>query len=149
MKIAIGSDHGGKSLKDSIKLHLEARGIEVIDQGAYTTDSVDYPDYAEKVAELVLSKEADSGIVVCGTGIGISIAANKINGILCAHVTDVFSAEMSRLHNDANMIALGERITGPGLANKIVDAYVDAEFEGGRHARRVDKMRAIEAKNVK
>ena len=140
MKIGLGSDHGGFELKEEIKKHLEDRQIEVVDYGTHTTDSVDYPDYGKKVAHKVMDKEVDRGIVVCGTGLGISMAANKVEGIRCALCGDTFSARMSREHNDANMLALGGRVTGVGLALDIVDAFVDGEFEGGRHQRRVSKI---------
>ncbi|WIF96051.1 ribose 5-phosphate isomerase B [Caminicella sporogenes] len=149
MKIAIGSDHGGYNLKEAIKKHLEEKGIEYKDFGTNSTESVDYPEFGEKVAQVVKSGEFDRGIVCCGTGIGISISANKVPGIRCAVVSDTFSAEMSRLHNDANILALGERVVGKGLALKIVDVWLEAEFEGGRHERRVNKIKEIEAKYSK
>ncbi|RKD21988.1 ribose 5-phosphate isomerase B [Caminicella sporogenes DSM 14501] len=149
MKIAIGSDHGGYNLKEAIKKHLEEKGIEYKDFGTNSTESVDYPEFGEKVAQAVKSGEFDRGIVCCGTGIGISISANKVPGIRCAVVSDTFSAEMSRLHNDANILALGERVVGKGLALKIVDVWLEAEFEGGRHERRVNKIKEIEAKYSK
>lgn len=142
--IAIGSDHGGFELKNEIKKHLESRGFEVKDFGAYTKDSVDYPDIAEAVCKPVANGEFEFGVLVCGTGIGISIAANKIKGIRAAHVTDPYSSEKAKQHNNANIIALGGRITGTDLALKIVDAYIDAEFEGGRHQARVDKIMNLE-----
>jgi len=142
--IAIGSDHGGFELKNEIKKHLEARGFEVKDFGTYTKDSVDYPDIAEAVCVPVAKGEFEFGVLVCGTGIGISIAANKVKGIRAAHVTDPYSSEKAKQHNNANIIALGGRITGTDLALKIVDAYVDAEFEGGRHQARVDKIMNLE-----
>ncbi|MBQ7039653.1 MAG: ribose 5-phosphate isomerase B [Clostridia bacterium] len=142
--IAIGSDHGGFELKNEIKKHLEQRGFEVKDFGAYSKDSVDYPDIAEAVCVPVSKGEFEFGVLVCGTGIGISIAANKIKGIRAAHVTDPYSSEKAKQHNNANIIALGGRITGTDLALKIVDAYVDAEFEGGRHQARVDKIMNLE-----
>lgn len=149
MKIAIGSDHGGYNLKQVIMEFLRDRGIEYKDFGTYDTNSCDYPDYAHAVAEAVLSGEYEKGILVCGTGIGISIAANKVPGIRAAHVTDTFSAKAAAQHNNANIIALGERITGPGLAIEIVDAYLSSEFEGGRHERRVNKITEIENKYYK
>ncbi len=144
MKIGLGSDHGGFELKKEIVDHLMKKGIACEDFGTYTKDSCDYPDYAYKVAEAVLAGTCDLGILVCGTGIGISIAANKVDGIRCAVVSDTFSAEMSRAHNNANMLALGERVVGKGLALKIVDTWLATEFEGGRHAERVNKIMAIE-----
>jgi len=145
--IAIGSDHGGFSLKQEIMKHLTARGIEFKDYGTYTTDSCDYPIYGEAVAKAVVSGEADKGILICGTGIGISISANKVKGIRAALCGDCFSAEFTRRHNDANILAMGERVVGPGLACKIVDTFLDTEFEGGRHARRVAMLQDIENRN--
>jgi ribose 5-phosphate isomerase B len=146
MKIAIGSDHGGYSLKVEIIKHLESKNIEFKDFGTCDTVSCDYPDYAHKVAEAIVSKEYNLGILVCGTGIGISIAANKVPGIRAAHCTDTFSARSTREHNDANILCLGERITGPGLAIDIVDSFLGGEFQGGRHATRVNKITEIEKK---
>lgn len=144
MKIAIGSDHGGFDLKQEIIDHLKLKDIEVVDSGTYSNDSVDYPDFGKKVAESVVSKEVDRGIVICGTGIGISIAANKVKGIRCALCTDTYSARMSREHNNANVLALGARVLGTGLALEIVDTWIKSEFEGGRHERRVNKITEIE-----
>lgn len=149
MKIAIGSDHGGYNLKEAIKNHLEEKGIEYRDCGANGTESVDYPEFGMKVAEAVKSGECNYGIVCCGTGIGISISANKVPGIRCAVVSDTFSAEMSKAHNNANVLALGERVIGVGLALKIVDVWLEKEFEGGRHERRVGKIGDIETKYSK
>lgn len=146
MKIAIGCDHGGLSLKKTIIKHLESKGIQLKDFGTNDTTSCDYPDYAVQVAEAVANNEFDRGILVCGTGIGMSIAANKVPGIRAAHCTDTFSAKATRQHNNANIICLGERITGPGLALDIVDAYLEAEFEGDRHIRRINKITEIEKK---
>ncbi|MBF1052299.1 MAG: ribose 5-phosphate isomerase B, partial [Peptostreptococcus sp.] len=142
MKIALACDHGGLNLKAAIKKHLEKSGHEVVDFGTNSSDSVDYPDYSEKAAMSVASGETECGILVCGTGIGIGIAANKVKGIRCATLGDTFSARMTKAHNDANMIALGERVTGIGLGLDIVDAYLNSSFEGGRHQNRVDKIRA-------
>lgn len=144
MKIAIGSDHGGVHLKKSIREYLEKKGYEVEDFGTMTEDSVDYPDYAKKVAEVVASGKIDKGILICGTGIGISIAANKVKGIRAALCGDVFSARMSREHNDANILCMGERVLGIGLAETIVDTWLSAEFQGGRHERRVNKIMDLE-----
>lgn len=144
--IAIGSDHGGYALKQDIMKHLEARGLPFRDFGTYTEASCDYPDYAEAVAKAVAAGECDRGILICGTGIGISIAANKIHGIRCALCGDCYSAEMSRRHNDANILAMGGRVLGAGLAEKITDTFLDTAFEGGRHARRVGKIMALEDK---
>ncbi len=146
MKIAIGSDHGGYNLKEAIKKHFDEKGIEYQDFGTNGTESVDYPEFGMSVAEAVKSGEFDKGIVCCGTGIGISISANKVPGIRCAVVTDTFSAEMSRAHNNANVLALGERVVGEGLALKIVDVWIETDFEGGRHGRRVGKIGDIEGK---
>ena len=143
---AIGSDHGGYALKQEIMKHLTERGIEYRDYGTFSTDSCDYPDYGEAVGRAVASGECERGIVVCGTCIGISIAANKVHGVRCALCGDCFSAQMAREHNDANVLALGARVLGPGLALKIVDTFLDAEFQGGRHARRVAKIMALEDK---
>lgn len=147
MKIALACDHGGYDLKMAIIAHLEKRGIEVMDLGTNNaTDSVNYPEYGEAAALKVANGEADCGILVCGTGIGISLAANKVPGIRCAVVSDTFSARMTKAHNNANMLAMGGRVVGPGLALDIVDAYLDTEFEGGRHQTRVDMLMDIEKK---
>ena len=142
--IAIGSDHGGFLLKEEIKKMLIDKGFKLRDVGTYSTESVDYPDIACSVGQVVTSGECDRGILVCGTGIGISIAANKIKGIRAALCHDIFSAKMSREHNDANVLALGERVIGTGPALMIVEKWLDTEFIGGRHARRVDKITALE-----
>ena len=142
--IAIGSDHGGYELKEHVKKHLEERGIEVKDFGVYCEASVDYPDCARPVCEAVLSGEYERGILFCGTGIGISMAANKFNGIRAALCGDVFSAKMAKEHNNANIICLGGRVTGRELAFMIVDTFLDAEFQGGRHQQRIDKIHVIE-----
>lgn len=144
MKISLGCDHGGYELKEIIKKHLESKEIEVVDVGTYSMDSVDYPDYGSKAAILVANNEVDKGIVVCTTGIGISIAANKVKGIRCALCTDTYMAKMTRLHNDANMLALGAGIVGKNLALDIVDTWLDTDFEGGRHSKRVEKIMNIE-----
>lgn len=145
MKITIGSDHGAVQLKEEVKMVLKEFGhVEVTDVGTFGTESVDYPDIAEKVCADVVSGKADRGIVLCGTGIGISMAANKIKGIRCALCTDVYSAKMSREHNDANVLAMGGRVTGFGPAGEIVRAWVEGEFAGGRHERRVNKIMALE-----
>ena len=142
--IAIGSDHGGFALKQEIMKHLEARGLEYKDYGTYTAESCDYPLSGAAVGRAVASGECERGILICGTGIGISISANKIHGVRAALCGDCFSAEMTRRHNDANIVALGARVVGPGLALKIVDTFLDTEFEGGRHERRVQQMMALE-----
>lgn len=144
MKIAVGSDHGGFALKEAVKKHLEAKGIEVEDFGCYSTESVDYPVFAEKAARAVADGACDKGIVICTTGIGVSIAANKVKGIRCALCTDSLQAEMTRRHNDANMMALGAGITGGNLAKRMVEIFLNTEFEGGRHARRVALLDAIQ-----
>jgi len=147
MKITIGCDHGAVELKEEVKKVLaEFKDIEVKDIGTFGAESVDYPDIAETVCADVVSGAADRGIVLCGTGLGISIAANKIKGIRAALCTDVFSARMSRAHNNANVLALGGRVTGFGPAGEMVRVWVQTEFEGGRHARRVDKITALEEK---
>lgn len=144
---AIGSDHGGFELKQAVMKHLEERGIEYRDYGTYTPESCDYPDYGAAVGRAVASGECERGIVICGTGIGISMAANKIDGVRCALCGDCFSAEMARAHNDANVLALGGRVIGPGLALKIVDIFLSTGFDGGRHARRLGKLAEIEARD--
>lgn len=144
MIIAIGCDHGGFALKEACIKAVKEYGAEIKDLGTYGTESVDYPDYALKVALAIKSGEADKGILLCGTGIGISIAANKVKGIRCAHVTDVFCAQMAAEHNNANIISMGGRISTPEEAYEMVKAYLSAEFAGGRHKTRVDKITAIE-----
>lgn len=142
--IGIGNDHGGYELKMHIKNLLESKGYEVKDFGIHNKDAIDYPDIAVPVCKSVVSGECKCGILVCGTGIGMSIAANKINGIRAAHVTDSFSARMTKMHNNANVICLGGRITGPEIASDIVEAYLGAEFQGGRHENRVNKVMDLE-----
>lgn len=142
--LAIGADHGGINLKELLKSKLGEWGVEVKDFGTYDSASCDYPDIAEKVCNAITSGECEKGILVCGTGIGMSIAANKVRGIRAAHVTDTYSARMAREHNNAHIICLGERITGCDLAVEIVKAYLDAEFGGSRHQTRVDKIMALE-----
>ena len=149
MRIAIGCDHGGIVLKPAVIGVLESRGIEVKDFGCYDENSVDYPDYALKVAEAVSCGECDKGIVLCGTGIGISIAANKVKGIRCGVCHDVFTATMCAEHNDANVISMGGRVVSPRLAAQMVAAWLDTPFGGGRHAGRVAKITAIENKYFK
>ena len=144
--IAIGSDHGGFALKQDIMKHLTELGLEYKDYGTYTEDSCDYPVYGEAVARAVANGEADKGIVICGTGIGISITANKVKGIRAALCGDCFSAEFTRRHNDANVLAMGARVTGSGLALKIVDTFLNTEFEGGRHAKRIALIAELEEK---
>ena len=144
MKIAIGCDHGGYDLKEHIVQLLKDMGHEVKDCGTYSKESCDYPIFGEAAARAVASGECERGIVICTTGIGISIAANKVKGIRCAHVCDPLAAEMTRRHNDANMMALGAGLTGRNLADRCVEVFLSTEFEGGRHARRVGQLDAIE-----
>lgn len=144
MRIVLASDHGGFELKEEIKKFLINKGNELIDIGVYDTNSVDYPDYGQRAALMVANNEADKGIIVCGTGIGISITANKVKGIRCALCTNEYMARMSRLHNNANMLALGGRVIGVGLALSMVDVWLATEFEGGRHENRINKITEIE-----
>ncbi|MEC1177701.1 ribose 5-phosphate isomerase B [Metasolibacillus meyeri] len=144
MKIAISSDHGGNNLRREIMSLLGDLGISYEDFGPQADESVDYPDYAKPVSEGVASGKFDRGILICGTGIGMSIAANKVKGIRCALVHDVFSAKATRCHNDSNVLAMGERVIGPGLACEIVSTWLSTEFEGGRHTRRVEKISELE-----
>jgi ribose 5-phosphate isomerase B len=143
MKIALGADHAGFELKEKIKQHLIAKGLTVDDQGTHSSEPVDYPDYARVVGEEVARGGADWGILVCGTGIGMCMAANKIPGILAANVDTELEAQMSREHNDANVLALGGRVLDESTALKIVDRWLATSFAGGRHQRRVDKIRSI------
>ena len=149
MKIAVACDHGGLTLKNTLLKYLNSKGYEVKDFGTCTEDSCDYPDYALPAAEAVARGECERGILICSTGIGISIAANKVKGIRCAHCHDTYSAKYTRLHNDANMLAFGQKIIGEGLMLEIVDVFLNTGFEGGRHQRRVDKISAIEEKYFK
>lgn len=148
MIIAIGSDHGGLDLKETIAAHLRDAGHDVRDFGTHSSDSCDYPLIAVPLAKAVVNGEAERGILICGTGIGIGIAANKVPGIRAALCHDVFSARASRQHNNANILTMGQRVIGPGLALTIVDEWLAAEFEGGRHERRVDQIAAIERGEV-
>lgn len=148
-KIAIGCDHGGIVLKDSVIATLQSLGAEVVDLGTYNTDSVDYPTYGLKVAEAVASGECDAGVLMCGTGIGISISANKVPGIRAAVVTNTYMAQLTKNHNNANIIALGGRVITPEEAKDIVTAWYTAEYEGGRHQRRLDMITDIEKKYSK
>lgn len=138
MKIILGSDHGGYELKEKIKLHLLNKGIEIVDKGTYSLDSVDYPKYGKLVGESVVSGEGELGIVVCGTGIGISIAANKVKGVRCALCHNTTTARLTREHNDANVLAIGGRIIGDVLAFEMVDVFINTKFEGGRHLTRIN-----------
>lgn len=142
--IALGCDHGGYALMQAVKKHLDELNLEYRDFGTYSEDSCDYPDYAEPAANAVASGECEKGILICGTGIGISIAANKVKGIRAALCSDCFSAEATRRHNDANMLAMGARVLGEGLALKIVDTFLTTAFDGGRHQRRIEKISALE-----
>lgn len=144
MRIAIGSDHGGLTLKKHLTTVLVAAGHEVEDVGTHDASSCDYPDYAEAVAKKVVSGEAERGVLICGTGLGMSIAANKVDGVRAAVVSDAFSARMAAEHNDARVLCMGERVLGPSLAETCLNAWLDASFEGGRHARRVGKITALE-----
>lgn len=142
--LVLASDHAGYPLKEEIKAYLDSKGVEYIDCGTDSTDSVDYAQFAQKACLKVTSGEADLGILCCGTGIGISMAANKVKGIRAACCSDYFSAKFTRLHNDANVLCMGARVIGGGLACELVDVFVNTEFEGGRHQRRVDQITAIE-----
>lgn len=144
MRIAIGCDHRGLSLKRAIMDHLSQRGDVCEDFGCHSADSVDYPDYARAVAQAVSQGQFDHGILICATGVGMSIAANKVPGVYAALCHDVFSARRSRQHNNANVLCLGALVLGEGLATEIVEAHLNAVFEGGRHARRLDKVKALE-----
>ena len=140
MKISIASDHGGFALKQEIAEYLRQQGHEVLDCGCHSTESCDYPDFGAAAAKAVASGECERGVVICSTGIGISIAANKVPGIRCALCGDIYSAEMARRHNNANVLAMGAHLTAPVLAKKILDVFLSTEFEGGRHQRRIDKI---------
>ncbi|MBQ7801683.1 MAG: ribose 5-phosphate isomerase B [Oscillospiraceae bacterium] len=145
MKIAIGCDHGALDLKNTVVKHLQDKGYEVRDFGTYTKDSCDYPEFAAAAAKAVASGECEKGIVLCTTGIGVSISANKVDGIRCALLSDVWSAKMTRLHNDTNMMAIGAGVVGTNLALEIVDTWIGTEFSGeARHQRRIDKVMALE-----
>lgn len=145
MKVSIGCDHGAIALKNKVAAHLSAKGYEVVDFGTYTADSCDYPDFAAAAARAVASGECEKGIVLCTTGIGVSISANKIDGVRCALLSDLWSAKMTRLHNDTNMMALGAGVVGENLALEIVDTWITTEFSGeARHQRRIDKLMALE-----
>lgn len=147
MKIAIAADHGGFELKDSMVEYIKSLGNEVVDLGTNSADSVDYPDYAKKVCEEIQQENSDLGILICGTGIGMSLAANKFEGIRAACVSDVYSAKMSRNHNNANVLCIGARVIGDEVAKLIIKTFLENEFEAGRHQRRVDKIMAFEREN--
>lgn len=144
MKIAIGSDHAGFDCKKEIIAYLEKQGFEVKDFGTFSTESCDYPDFGYAVAKSVASDEYDRGVLICGTGVGIGIAANKVNGIRCALCGDAYTAELCRKHNDANMISMGARVTDVEKMKQIVSVFLSTQFEGGRHQRRIDKLAQIE-----
>ena len=144
--IAIGSDHAGFELKQEVMKHLEELGLQYKDYGTYSADSCDYPDIGEAVGRAVVAGECEKGLLICGTGIGIGIAANKVQGVRCAICSDCFSADMASRHNNANILAFGARVVGGGLALMLVDTFLGTKFEGGRHARRVDKIMSIENK---
>lgn len=144
MKIAIGNDHTALEMKAAIKAHLEENGYEVLDLGTNSTDSCDYPVYGEKVGRAVVDGEADLGIAICGTGVGISLAANKVKGVRACVCSEPYTAKLSRMHNDSNVLAFGARVIGIELAKMIVDEWLNASFEGGRHQRRVDMLMDIE-----
>ncbi len=144
MKIAIGNDHAAVELKNIIKEHLEAKGYEVINVGTDTNDSCDYPAYGEKVGRLVASGEAEAGVLICGTGVGISIAANKVKGVRACVCSEPYTAKLSKMHNNSNIIAFGARVVGSEMAKMITDTWLETEYEGGRHQRRVDMLDAIE-----
>lgn len=146
MRLAIGSDHAGLELKVELVSHLRTSGHEVTDLGTHDKSSIDYPDYAEKVARAVVDGDSELGFLVCGSGQGMCMAANKIQGVRAAVCSDTFSAHAVREHNNANVLCLGQRVIGPGLAQEIVDAFLQAEFEGGRHARRVGKIMELEGR---
>lgn len=148
MKVAIASDHGGINIRKEIISLLEELNIEYEDMGCECETSVDYPDYALPVAEKVAKGEVDRGILICGTGIGMSIAANKVKGIRCALVHDMFSAQATREHNDSNVLSMGERVIGPGLAREIAKIWLTTEYQGGRHAKRVDKISEYENEHI-
>ena len=146
MKIAIGCDHGGFEHKNAVAQHLKDRGFEVIDCGIYENKSVDYPDIAVKVCEQITSNNCNLGVLICGTGIGMSLAANKVKGIRAACCSEHYSAKYTRLHNNSNVLCIGGRVIGIGTALELVDIFVDTKFEGGRHQKRIDKINEIENK---
>lgn len=149
MKIAIACDHGGLNLKNAVIEYLKENGYEYVDFGTDSTASCDYPDFALPAAEAVANGECDKGILICSTGIGVSMVANKVPGVRCAHCHDAYCAKFTRLHNDANVLAMGEKVVGVGYALQIAETFLNTRFEGGRHQRRVDKITAIEKKYCK
>ncbi|HLN60000.1 MAG TPA: ribose 5-phosphate isomerase B [Symbiobacteriaceae bacterium] len=146
MKVAIGSDHGGLELKEHVIAALKELNLAYEDMGTHDRSSCDYPDYAQKVAAAVVSGEYDQGILICGTGIGMSIAANKVQGIRAALCNEIFSAKMARAHNNANILCIGARVVGPSVAQEIVKAYFTSAFEGGRHGQRVEKINLLDTR---
>ncbi len=149
MKIALACDHGGLNLKNAVIEYLKTNGYEYEDFGTDSTASCDYPDFALPAAEAVASGKCDKGILICSTGIGVSMVANKVPGVRCAHCHDVYCAKFTRLHNDANVLAMGEKVVGTGYALQIAETFLTTQFEGGRHQRRVDKITDIEKKYCK
>jgi ribose 5-phosphate isomerase B len=147
MKVALGCDHAGFILKDVVTACLEQAGHEVLDEGTYSDESCDWPDFGERVALRVASGEAERGIAICGTGIGMTMTANILPGVRAALCNDLYTARYSRLHNDANLLALGARVVGPGLAEEIVRTWMETRFEGGRHSRRLDKLAEVERRH--
>jgi ribose 5-phosphate isomerase B len=147
MKIALGCDHAGFELKGLVSEYLEGEGHEVIDEGTFTIESCDYPDFAERVAMRVASGEAERGILVCATGIGMAMTANKIHGVRAAVCNDLYTARYSRLHNDSNVLAIGARVIGPGVAEEVVRIWIETAFEGGRHSGRLARMSEIEKRH--
>ncbi|MDO4548076.1 MAG: ribose 5-phosphate isomerase B [Clostridia bacterium] len=144
MKIAFGSDHAGYTMKEALKKHVEGMGYECVDYGCFSAERANYPEYGEKAARAVASGECDLGILVCGTGCGISLSANRVKGIRCCNCSEPYTAMLSRMHNNANMVAVGSRVIGEGLACLIAESFLKAEFEGGRHAERVAMIEAID-----
>ncbi len=149
MRIAVASDHAGFPLKGKVVRFLSAKGHEVLDLGPFDATSVDYPDFAKEVAQRVSKGEVEAGVLICGTGVGMSIVANKFPGVRAALVNHVFTARQAKEHLDANVLCMGGRVVGEGLAEAIIEAWLEADFQGGRHARRVDKIRAIEGENFR
>ncbi len=147
MRVALGCDHAGFALKELVSRCLREAGHEVLDQGTFSEESCDYPDFAERVARMVSSGEAERGVAICGTGIGMAMAANKLPGVRAAACNDIYTARYSRLHNDANLLTLGARVVGPGVAEEIVRTWMETPFEGGRHARRLERLAEMEARH--
>jgi ribose 5-phosphate isomerase B len=147
MKVVLGCDHAGFGLKETVVSCLERSGHEVLDEGTFSGESCDYPDFAERAALRVAAGEAERGVVICATGIGMAMAANKVPGIRAAVCNDLYTARYSRLHNDANVLAIGARVVGPGLAEEIVSTWMETPFEGGRHSRRVEKIGGVESRH--